>query len=78
MKNYETILTEKQQKYQHYCQVKLINVNEYLTGDAILQSYQSSIIVQAKFTYCPLGKAFEKQIKSIEELEKNKLKLQKF
>ena len=25
--NYYTILTEKQQKYQHYRQVKLININ---------------------------------------------------
>ena len=27
MKNYNMILTEKQQKYQHYHQVKLINMN---------------------------------------------------
>ena len=27
MKNYNTILTEKQQKYQDYNQVKLINMN---------------------------------------------------
>ena len=27
MKNYNTILTEKQQKYQHYYQAKLINMN---------------------------------------------------
>ena len=27
MKNYNIILTEKQQKYQRYRQVKLINVN---------------------------------------------------
>ena len=27
---------------------------------------QSRVIEQAKFTYCPLGKAFEKQIKTIE------------
>ena len=26
-KNYNTILTEKKQKYQHYDQVKLINMN---------------------------------------------------
>ena len=26
-KNYNTVLTEKQQNYQHYCQVKFINVN---------------------------------------------------
>ena len=29
-------------------------------------NYQQ-IIEQAKFTYCPLGKAFEKQIKTIED-----------
>ena len=40
---------------------------EYLTGEEILQSDQSRIIEQAKFTYSPLGKAFEKQIKAIEE-----------
>ena len=35
---------------------------EYLTGEEILPSDQSRIITQAKFTYFPLGKAFEKQI----------------
>ena len=40
---------------------------EYLTGEEILPSNQSRIIVQAKLTYSPLGKAFEKQIKTIEE-----------
>ena len=39
---------------------------EYLTGEEILPSYQQQIIEQAKFTYSPLGKAFEKQIKTIE------------
>ena len=27
MKNYNKLLTEKQQKYQHYHEVKLINMN---------------------------------------------------
>ena len=27
MRNYNMILTEKQQKYQHYHQVKLVNLN---------------------------------------------------
>ena len=39
---------------------------EYLTGEDILPSNQQQIIEQAKFTYSPLGKAFEKQIKTIE------------
>ena len=36
---------------------------EYLTGEDILSSNQQQIIEEAKFTYSPLGKAFEKQIK---------------
>ena len=48
---------------------------EYLTGEDILPSNQQQIIEQAKFTYFPLGKAFEKQIKTIEDQEKNKLRL---
>ena len=40
---------------------------EYLTVKEILPSNQQQIIEQAKFTYSPLGKAFEKQIKTIED-----------
>ena len=40
---------------------------EYLTGEDILPSNQQQIIEQAGFTYSPLGKAFEKQIKTIED-----------
>ena len=40
---------------------------EYLTGEEILPSNQQKIIEQAKFTYSPLGKAFEKQSKTIED-----------
>ena len=36
---------------------------EYLTGEDILPSNQQQTIEQAKFTYFPLGKAFEKKIK---------------
>ena len=39
-----------------------IDKYKYLTGEEILPSDQSRIIEQAKFTYSPLGKAFEKQI----------------
>ena len=38
-----------------------IDKYEYLTGEEILPSNQQQIIEQAKFTYSPLGKAFEKQ-----------------
>ena len=39
---------------------------EYLTGEEILPN-QQQIIEQAKVTYSPLGKAFEKQTKPIED-----------
>ena len=45
---------------------------EYLTGKDILPSNQQQIIEQAKFTYSPLGKAFEKQTKQLKIKEKNK------
>ena len=44
-----------------------IHKYEYLTGEDMLPSNQQQIIEQAKFTYSPLGKAFEKQIKTIED-----------
>ena len=44
-----------------------IHKHEYLTGEDILLSNQQQIIEQAKFTYSPLGKAFEKEIKTIED-----------
>ena len=46
---------------------------EYLTGEDILPSNQRQIIQQAKFTYSPLGKAFEKQIKTIEDQGKKQV-----
>ena len=47
-----------------------IDKYEYLTGKEILPSNQKQIIEQAKFTYSPLDKAFEKQIKTIEDERK--------
>ena len=38
---------------------------EYLTDEDILPSNQQQMIEQAKFTYSPLEKAFDKQIKKI-------------
>ena len=52
-----------------------IDKYEYLTGKEILPSDQSRIIEQAKFTYSPLGKAFKKQIKTIQEQGERNLKL---
>ena len=50
-----------------------IDKYEYLTGEKILPSNQQQIIQQAKFTYSPLGKAFEKQIKTIEDQGKKQV-----
>ena len=47
---------------------------EYLTGDDILRSNQQQIIEQARFTYLPLGKAFKKQIKIIEDQGQKQVK----
>ena len=44
-----------------------IDKYEFLRGEEILPSDQSGMIEQAKFTYSPLGKAFKKQIKTIED-----------
>ena len=43
------------------------NKYENLTGEEVLASNQKETIQQAKFTYSPLSKAFEKQIKTIED-----------
>ena len=44
-----------------------IHKYKYLAGEDILPSNKQQIIEQARFTYSPLGKAFEKQIKTIED-----------
>ena len=41
-----------------------IDKYEYLTGEEILPFDERRVIEQAKFTYSPLGKAIEKQIKN--------------
>ena len=51
-----------------------IDKYEYLTGKEILRSNQQQIIEQAKFTYSLLGKAFEKQIKTIEDQGERQIK----
>ena len=51
-----------------------IDKYEYLTGEEILPSTQQQTIEQAKFTYSPLGKAFEKQTKTIEDQGEKQIK----
>ena len=60
MENCNTILTEKQEKYQHYHPKKLIKMNINVKKYCLL-------IGQNRCTYSPLRKAFEKHRKTIEE-----------
>ena len=46
---------------------------ECLTGEDMLPSNLQQIIEQARFTYSHLGKAFEKQIKTIEDQGKKQV-----
>ena len=50
-----------------------IHKYEYFTGEEILPSNQQQILEQAKFTYSPLGKVFEKQTKTIEDQGKKQV-----
>ena len=50
-----------------------IDKYKYLTGEEILPSNQQQIIQQAKFNYSPLGKALEKQRKTIEDQGKKQI-----
>ena len=50
-----------------------IHKYEYLTTEETLPSNQQQIIQQAKFTYSPLRKAFEKQTKTIEDQGKKQV-----
>ena len=43
----------------------------------VLPSGRNQIIEQAKFTYSPFRKAFEKQVKTTEDQEKKKKKLKR-
>ena len=47
---------------------------QYLTAEDILPSNQQQMIEQTKFTYSPLGKAFEKQIKTIKDQGEKQIK----
>ena len=51
MKNYNSILTEMQQKHQQY---------QVITGKEIIPPDQRREIEQAKFTCSPKGKTLEK------------------
>ena len=65
MKNRNTMLIEKHQRYQHQHLEKLLNMK--ITDEEIQLSNQRQIIEQAKFAYLPLGKPCEKQTKTIKD-----------
>ena len=51
-----------------------IDKYEYLTGKDIIPSDQKQLIEQIKFKYGPLGKALEKQTKTIEDQREKQVK----
>ena len=51
-----------------------IDKYECLTGEGILSCNQSTTIDKGKFTYFSVGKAFEKQIKTIENYAEKQIK----
>ena len=51
-----------------------IHKYEYLTGEDILPSNQQQVIKQDRLTYSPLGKTFEKQMKTIEDQGEKQIK----
>ena len=73
MKNYDMKLIEKLQKFRK----KTLDTPykyEYLTGEEIIPSDQKQLIEQIKFQYGPLGKALEKQTKTIEDQREKQVK----
>ena len=64
----------KHRNIQNFFRSGDIDKYEYLPWEEILPCDQSRIIEQAKFTYFPLDKAFEKKKKTIEEQGKNQIK----
>ena len=67
--NCNMILTERLQKDQHCHLIKLKSMS------ILRLPNQNGTIEQSKFTFSPLRKAFQKQIKRIEDQEKNRLNL---
>ena len=67
----DKIRDEKQRRYDIKREAATIStlssgkIDIYLTGEEIQASNQRRVIEQTKFTYSPLGKAFEKRIKTL-------------
>ena len=83
MKNYNIIISREYKYYNISREAAKISAlssgkihkYEYVTGEDILSSNQQQIIEQARFTYSPFGKAFEKQIKTNKNKGQKKLML---
>ena len=69
---YNIIYRQRSSKISALSSGKLLNY-EYFSDEHILPSTQQQILEQTKFTYCPLGRAFDKQIKTIEDQEKKQI-----
>ena len=65
-------INRKVAEYQLYQKAELISMNILLVKK---HYHLIKITERAKFTYSPLGKAYEKQIKTIEIKEKTKRRL---
>ena len=70
----KNIMDEKLQNYINKVAVKIsallsgnLEKYRYLTGEEILFSNQKQVVEPTKFTYSPLGKAFEKQMEVIKD-----------
>ena len=72
MKNYNMILREAAKISA--LSLGKIDKYEYLTGEETLSPNQQQITEQAKFTYSPLGKAFDKQTKTIKDQGEKQIK----
>ena len=73
MKSYNLVLIEKLRKYLLCHQTNLISM-KILQVKKYYHQINKKIIEQATFTYSPLGKAFEKQIKAIEDQREKQIK----
>ena len=75
MENCNKILKEKQQRKTLALSPGKFAKYEYLIGEGILPPDQGRVIEQAKFAHLPLGKAFERQIQTIEDQREKQRRL---
>ena len=54
--------------------LEYIYIYEYLAGEEILHSDWRRVIEQVRFTHSPLGRAFEKQVKTTQDQGEKQIK----